>query len=86
MRSALRKMGNSTGLILPRPVLEEAGVERGAVVELTVESGRIIVTAVREGARRGWAEAAAQIAGADLSEDEAAWAGFGLEDDPALTW
>lgn len=86
MRSSLRRMGNSTGLILPRPVMEEAGVQKGAVVELTVEEGRIIVTPVREAARTGWAAAAAEIAAASASEDEAAWRSFGLDDDPDLTW
>ena len=86
MRSALRRMGNSTGLILPKLLLEQAGVGRGAVVELTVENGAIVATPVREAPRAGWAEAAAQIGRDELSEDEAGWASFGLQDEADLKW
>ena len=62
MHSALRKMGNSTGLIVPKTVLREAGVESGTTLDLTVEDGRIIASPVRDHPRAGWAEAADAIA------------------------
>ena len=85
MHSALRKMGNSTGLIVPRAVLAEAGVASGTTLDLIVENGRIVATPVPS-LRAGWAEAAALIAAVPEPDDEAAWRGFANEADSDLTW
>lgn len=86
MRSALRRMGNSTGLILPKPVLVAAGVENGTILDLVVEDGRIIASPVARTSRAGWAGAAEAVAGEPVSTDEAAWRDFGLKADDALEW
>ena len=86
MHSALRKMGNSTGLIVPKTVLREAGVESGTTLDLIVEDGRIVATPVRDHPRAGWAEAAALIAADPEPADEAAWRGFANADDADLKW
>lgn len=86
MHSALRKMGNSTGLIVPKAVLRAAGVDSGTILDLNVEDGRIIASPVRDTPRAGWAESAAQVADAPPASDEAAWRGFRNEDDAELTW
>ncbi len=86
MQSALRKMGNSTGLIVPKAMLRAAGVESGTVLDLAVEDGRIIASPVRAGPRAGWAEPAAEVGAVPLSANEAAWLGFGNEGDAELTW
>jgi antitoxin MazE len=86
MRSALRRMGNSTGLIVPRPVLAAAGLSSGATLDLTVEDGKIIATPVSQAVRSGWAEAAAAIAALPEGVGEADWRAFGLDDDEDLTW
>jgi len=85
MQTALRKIGNSTGMILPGSILGEIGVTTGAAMDLRVEDGKLIVTPVRAGVRAGWAEGAAILASADI-EEESAWQGFGNEDDADLTW
>jgi antitoxin MazE len=85
MQTALRKMGNSTGIILPRAILGQIGLEIGASMELQVEAGRIIATPVRGGARQGWAVAAAEVA-METHPDESAWQNFGNEQDDELTW
>jgi antitoxin MazE len=86
MHSALRKMGNSTGLIVPKAVLREAGIASGTTLDLIVEDGRIIASPVRDLPRAGWAEAAALIAADPEPADEAAWRGFANEGDADLTW
>jgi len=86
MQSALRKMGNSTGLILPRAILGEIGVTTGAQMDLCVEDGRLIVTPVQSQVRAGWAEAAALVGAEPLREDEADWLGFANQGDASLTW
>ena len=85
MQTALRKMGNSTGIILPRAILGQVGLEIGAAMDLQVEGGRIIATPVVSGPRATWAAAAAAIAAHD-EPDETAWQGFGNENDDSLIW
>ena len=85
MQTALRKMGNSTGMILPRAILGEIGITIGAAMDLRVEDGKLIATPIRK-AREGWAEAAAAIADAEEDPDEIAWAAFGNESDEELEW
>lgn len=85
MQTALRKMGNSTGIILPRAILGQIGLEIGAHMELQVENGRIIATPVKGSARQHWAAAAVAVA-TQADPDESVWQGFGNEQDDELTW
>jgi antitoxin MazE len=84
MQTALRKMGNSTGMIVPRSILGEIGVSIGTTMDLTVQDGKLIATPVADRRRDGWA-AAASIVAEEPNETEA-WQGFGNEDDDDLTW
>ncbi|WP_246663650.1 AbrB/MazE/SpoVT family DNA-binding domain-containing protein [Phyllobacterium endophyticum] len=72
MRSAVRKMGNSSGVIIPKPFLIEIGSQPGDEVDLLVEDGRIIITLVRGAPRAGWAEDAKRIA---ENNDDTLWCG-----------
>jgi antitoxin MazE len=83
MQTALRKMGNSTGLIVPRALLGEIGVATGATMELRVEDGKLIATPVTRPKRAGWAVAAEQIENEDIADD---WRGFANEGDAELEW
>ena len=58
MRTRIIAIGNSQGVRIPKPVLEQAGLD--GEVELRAERGRIVIAAVRR-TRAGWAEAAAQL-------------------------
>lgn len=62
MRVAARlvQIGNSRGIRIPKPLIEEAGLSDE--VELEVQSGTIVVRPA-VGARSGWAEAAERLAG-----------------------
>ena len=83
MRSAVRKMGNSSGIILPKPFLEEIGSKAGDEVELRVEAGRIVISPLPAPPRASWTADALRVA----ADGEApAWPEFGNEDDAALTW
>ena len=86
MQSALRKIGNSTGIVLPRAILGQIGLTTGATLDLRVEDGVLIATPVKRTVREGWAEAAAVVGAAEQDPDEAAWMAFGNEGDDALTW
>ncbi len=54
MRSRIIKIGNSQGLRLPKPILEQAGIKKD--VDIEIENGQIIVRPVKE-VREGWDEA-----------------------------
>lgn len=55
MKARLVQIGNSRGVRLPKPLIEEAGL--GDEVELRVREGAIFILAARA-PRTGWAEAA----------------------------
>ncbi len=85
MQSALRKIGNSTGLVLPRPILGAMGVTGGTMLDLKVEDGRLIATPVVRPVRQGWAEDAERVA-ACSTEAESDWLSFGNDGDDTLKW
>lgn len=84
MRTALRRMGNSSGFILPKPLLLEVGLRPGDSMDVLVEDGRIVLAPVKHAPREGWAEASRALATA--GDDEAAWPEFGNAEDAALQW
>ena len=55
MRARIVRVGNSRGVRLPKPLLDQAGLPDE--VEIHAEPGRIIIQSAR-GPRGGWAEAA----------------------------
>jgi antitoxin MazE len=83
MRSALRKMGNSTGIIVPAPLLRAAGLSVGAELELIVEDGRIVATPVVKALRAGWAESAAALG---VTAEEGEWLAAPLANDTEIEW
>ena len=85
MQTALRKMGNSTGMIVPRALLAEMGVSVGTAIELNVEDGKLVGSPVRR-VREGWEADAARVASEPLTEDERDWLAFGNEGDDELQW
>ncbi len=48
MQTKIQKWGNSLGLRIPKSFAEEAGVEAGSEVDLSVEDGELIVRPNRE--------------------------------------
>lgn len=58
IKARIVAIGNSHGVRIPKPLLEQAGL--AGDVELHAEQGRIVIAAART-PRAGWAEAAAQL-------------------------
>ena len=85
MQTALRRMGNSVGLIVPAPLLKELGAAAGTAMDVRVEDGRVVATPVRR-VREGWAEDAERIGAEPLSEEEREWMAFGNEGDDEIVW
>ena len=73
MKIAIRKMGNSLGVIIPKPFLTQLGLESEA--EMSIERDAIILRKPRNSARDGWAEASKAIA--TTGDDRLVWPEFG---------
>ncbi len=58
MKARLVRIGNSRGVRLPKPLIEEAGLEDD--VELVVRDGAIVIASARR-PRTGWAVAAKRL-------------------------
>lgn len=82
MRTAIRKMGNSQGVIIPKPLLAEVGLEDEAV--MTIENDALVLRPVRRSPREGWAEASRRIT--ERGDDALAWPEFANADDKHLKW
>jgi len=82
MITEIRRVGNSRGIIIPKPMLKEAGLEKEA--EIAVERGAIVLRKPRRNPRQGWAEASRRIAAA--GDDKLIWPEFANQDDGELEW
>jgi antitoxin MazE len=51
MKSTLRQIGNSRGIIIPATLLVECDIQDE--IELTLENGRLVITPIKP-ARSGW--------------------------------
>jgi antitoxin MazE len=58
MKARLVRIGNSRGIRLPKPLIEQAGLTDE--VELRIQAGTITIRAAAS-ARAGWAEAAKEL-------------------------
>ena len=84
MRTAIRKLGNSSGVIIPKSLFSEIGAAIGDALEINLEDGRIVSVPVKRRPRTGWAEASQEIATA--GDDIDAWPEFDDGDGDTLTW
>jgi len=82
MKTAIRRMGNSRGVIIPKPVLAQLGLQDEA--EMVVEKDCILLRRPQKRAREGWAEASQKIAAE--REDKLVWPEFANEADAELQW
>ncbi len=82
MQVAIRKMGNSQGVLIPKPILAQVGLEGAA--DLQVRNGVIEIRPLRRNPREGWAADAARLA---LRGDDALlWPEIGNAADGELVW
>ncbi len=82
MEVTIRKMGNSQGVLIPKPILAQLGLE--ATADLQVRDGVIEIRAIRRNPREGWAADAQRLAvdGADAL----VWPEVSNEGDADLVW
>jgi len=82
MRTTIRKMGNSQGILIPKALLAQTGIERAA--EMEVENGAIVLRKPKQAARDGWAEASRELVASGC--DAQAWPEFANEGDAEWEW
>jgi antitoxin MazE len=82
MLAKIRRLGNSRGILIPRPLLEQAGIEDQ--VEIRVEGNKLIVRRPEYVPRAGWAEASRKLAAS--GDDKLAWPEFPNEADADWIW
>ncbi|RJF98952.1 AbrB/MazE/SpoVT family DNA-binding domain-containing protein [Noviherbaspirillum saxi] len=84
MKTAIRKMGNSQGVLIPKPFLLQTGLDIGEV-EIDVENDAIIIRKPKKKSREGWAQACQKIA-ASNAEQAIAWPLITNEADAGFSW
>ena len=82
MQVAVRKMGNSQGILIPKPILSQVGLEGTA--DLQVKNGVIEIRPIKRNPREGWARDSQAIASAE--DDALVWPEFTNEGDAELVW
>ena len=82
MQVAIRTMGNSRGVLIPKPILEQTGLLDTA--DLQVKNGVIEIRPLKRNPREGWAADSQRIAQA--GDDVLGWPEFANADDASLQW
>jgi antitoxin MazE len=86
MRSAIKKIGNSAGVIIPKPLLAQLEIEAGDSVDMVMEEGRLFIAKAKRNPREGWEEASKLIGADGLSEEDLEWLGFDDEVEGEWEW
>ncbi len=80
LKANIRAIGNSRGVVIPKPMLAQAGLTDEA--EISVEGGAIVLR--RPASRAGWAEASRRVA--EAGDDTLVMGEFGNADDAEHRW
>ncbi|WP_265920578.1 AbrB/MazE/SpoVT family DNA-binding domain-containing protein [Cupriavidus nantongensis] len=82
MKATIRKMGNSQGVLIPKTILAQLGLENE--VEMEIVNDTLVLRRPRQAPRQGWAEASRQIAAA--GDDTLVLGELPNADDAELKW
>jgi len=82
MQVTIRKMGNSQGVLIPKPILAHLGLE--GVADLQVRDGAIEIRPLRRNPREGWADDARRLA--EQGGDTLVWPALANAGDDELVW
>lgn len=81
MRTEIRKIGNSQGIIIPKPFIDECHF--GRTIEMSIENNALVLRASPGRPRAGWAEAFAKY-GKEPDQEMLEWQA--LENDADKEW
>ncbi len=82
MEVAIRKMGNSQGVLIPKPILAQLGLQGSA--DLQVREGVIEIRPLHRNPREGWADDARRLAA--QGGDALVWPELANTGDDELVW
>ena len=82
MQVSIRKMGNSQGILIPKPILRQLGLVDA--VELKVNGNIIEIHPLKRNPREGWAQDSQRLA--VTGDDALVWPEVGNEGDAELVW
>ncbi|MGF6633686.1 AbrB/MazE/SpoVT family DNA-binding domain-containing protein [Paraburkholderia sp. MM6662-R1] len=82
MKTTIRKMGNSQGVLIPKPILAQLGLEDE--VDMEVENDALVIRRPQKAVREGWAVASKRVA--ETGDDALVMGEFGNADDAEITW
>jgi antitoxin MazE len=81
---SIRRIGNSQGVVIPKPILAQLGLNGEAGAEMTIEGGSLVLRRPACPPRSGWAQAAKKIA--EAGDDALVMGEFGNSADRELAW
>jgi antitoxin MazE len=81
MLATIRRLGNSQGILIPKPLLQQVGLVDQA--EMRVEGDALVLRRPKAAPRAGWAEACRELAAA--GDDALVLSEFANEGDVELT-
>ena len=82
MQVTIRKMGNSQGVLIPKPVLLQLGL--GDTADMQVRDGVIEIRPLKQNPREGGAQDSQRLAAA--GDDAPIWPELSNEDDAQWVW
>ena len=82
MKTTIRRMGNSQGVLIPKPILVQLGLEDE--VDMEVENDALVIRRPQKVVREGWAAASKGLA--EAGDDALVMGEFGNADDAEMTW
>ena len=83
MEVTIRNIGNSKGVVLPKPLLAQAGLSDAESADISIENNAIVLRKPKH-LRDGWAQAAQSVA--MQGEDALLMGEFGNATDEDLVW
>ncbi len=82
MQASIKKIGNSAGVLIPKPLLAQLGAAPGDSVDISFEDGKLQIAFAHP--RAGWAEDAKKIA--EAGDDHLVWPEVSNAGDDDLQW
>lgn len=84
MKTSIRRMGNSQGILIPKPFLLQTGLDIGEV-EIQVQDDAIVIRKPRRNPRQGWADACRLLAEGG-AEQPIVWPLVTTESEAGFSW
>ena len=81
---SIRQIGNSHGVVIPKPILVQMGFNGSEGAYMTLEGDALVLRKPSRAVRAGWADAARKIA--EAGDDVLVMGESGNADDSELTW